>query len=39
MKIKDIFYINRHEKDRLDRIHSVLRRAGATGSVDIIYCF
>jgi len=31
------FYINLHQKDRLDRIHSFLRRVDARGSVDIIH--
>jgi len=38
MKIKDIFfYVKFHLRDRLDRIHSLLRRADARGSADISY--
>jgi len=36
-EIKRYFYINLHLNDRLDRIHSLQRRADASGSAEIIY--
>jgi len=37
VEIKNIFCINLNLKDRLDRIHSLLRRADARESADIIH--
>jgi len=38
MEIKEFFYINNPSKRRfISRIHSLLRRADARGSADIIY--